>query len=108
MLLLILHRYLTVMYSVPYNHNFDVNWLGLGIHGPEELIKASLVGGMYNLMYWYEEQAWFTRKKFYYDTNAVTHTSEYFEVNGTMETVHRPVIQVRLYRNLYQRSGEVY
>ena len=103
MVLLILHRYLTVMYSVPYSHDFHSNWLGLGIHGPEEVLDE----GMYNVMY-YEERDWFTRKEFYYNTNWVTHTSEYFEVSGTMGTVHRPMILVRLYRNLYQRSGEVY
>ena len=88
------------MYSVPYSHDFHVNWLGLGIHGPEELSDE----GMFNVMY-DGERDWFTKKMFYYDTNVVTHTGEYFEVNGTMDTSHRPEIQVRLYRNLYHKRG---
>ena len=98
--LFVSYRYLTVMYSVPYSHDFHSNWLALGIHGPEEFSDK----GMFDMMY-HKERDWFTRKAFHHNLNPVTHTSEYLVVNGTMDNSRRPEILVQLYRNPYSKGG---
>ena len=83
------------MYSVPYSQDLYSNWLGVGIHGPERLAD-----GLFNKMYYGDEEVWFRRMEYYYETKELYFASLDFVVNATMSTSHRPTVKVNFNRNI--------
>merc|ERR1712018_279701 len=51
-------KYLTIMYSVPYSQDFYSNWMGLWIHGLEEMRQGTT---LFNSMYYKDESLGFKR-----------------------------------------------
>ncbi|XP_060074368.1 tereporin-Ca1-like [Ylistrum balloti] len=80
-------RRVVVMWSVPFNHDYYQNWLGVGLTKPG---KTKHDKSWYKTMYYQSNtsELSFIRKKFYTDVNPVTISDEDFEVEGTIGSTH--------------------
>ena len=83
------------MYSVPYSQDLFSNWLGVAIHGGDRLSD-----GLFNRIYYEEEDHWFKRKEYYYEAKELYFENNDFVVNATMGTSHTPTIKVTFNRNI--------
>ena len=92
-------KILSVMYSLPFNFDFHMNYLAIGIHNKIEKTteqNQSAEKRFQKMLSGTEEQ--FKRKPFYYDIEPLRYTDDEnrFTISGIMGKEHRCTIEILL------------
>lgn len=92
-----------VMWSVPYNQNWDSNTLAVHTGPVREFVQdmASLAYDMY-----YDDKYKESRREYYYDVDMISAAGAGFTVFATMDTTHRSTVVVRVVPHRYEDLGE--
>ncbi|XP_076446969.1 tereporin-Ca1-like [Babylonia areolata] len=89
------NRLFVVMWSVPYDYNYYSNWMGVGM--TREGVTNPLDDySWFEQMYWYNstDDLSFERGEFYWLTNPVVYSNEYFEAVASMTNIHNAEIKI--------------
>jgi len=79
--------YVTIMWSVPYSHDFHSNWMGVGIRSDSS--------ADFDTMY-YGHGRWFRRAEYYYNIPTIRHCNDHICIVGTMGTAHRVEAHIKI------------